>query len=351
MNPPSPIATDGPILGLVGRENPAVPPGTPRVETPGRQGTLEDRMETLQREMTKMQEHNHILSSKLDDTQKQLHEQQSRSAQLQDGLEQTTQLRQERPLKSISKPNDQRAEKQPAQDGPSASRRLFIPTSAECHEEYQVYSDCRDRINARRRERQTTPIPIQTQPNDRHLDVLGPKSPLRRSRRHTDRLEGTIGDNDVRRQATRHKDARINSQPAPKRQSPSEPTSLQPILDSASSFKKSIGSRKSRIRSEHQPGEKYNRDHSPAESDSTDLIKRYRPSESLSTQEWRTLSPISIHSNRLWTDRLYSADDLYTIRQGDSEPLREYAARFNHEYSRCPETNDRATFGAFKSGL
>ncbi|CAL8994058.1 unnamed protein product [Prunus brigantina] len=100
-------------------------------------------METLQREMTKMQEHNHILSSKLDDTQKQLHEQQSRSAQLQDGLEQTTQLRQERPLKSISKPNDQRAEKQPAQDGPSASRRLFIPTSAECHEEYQVYSDCR----------------------------------------------------------------------------------------------------------------------------------------------------------------------------------------------------------------
>ncbi|CAL8993387.1 unnamed protein product [Prunus brigantina] len=51
------------------------------------------------------------------------------------------------------------------------------------------------------------------------------------------------------------------------------------------------------------------------------------------------------------TDRLYSTDDLYTIRQGDSEPLREYAARFNHEhkqYSRCPETDDRAPFGAFK---
>ncbi|CAL8991628.1 unnamed protein product [Prunus brigantina] len=51
------------------------------------------------------------------------------------------------------------------------------------------------------------------------------------------------------------------------------------------------------------------------------------------------------------TDRLYSADDLYPIRQGDSEPLREYAARFSHEYSRCPETDDRAAFGAFKSGL
>ncbi|XP_021822161.1 uncharacterized protein LOC110763638 [Prunus avium] len=51
------------------------------------------------------------------------------------------------------------------------------------------------------------------------------------------------------------------------------------------------------------------------------------------------------------TDCLYSADDLYTVRQQDDEPLREYAARFSHEYSRCPETDDRAAFGAFKSGL
>ncbi|CAL9025219.1 unnamed protein product, partial [Prunus brigantina] len=74
MNPPSPFAADGPILGLSGQQNPALPPGTPRVETPNRQSTLEDRMETLQREMVKMQEHNNILSSKLDNTQKQLHE-------------------------------------------------------------------------------------------------------------------------------------------------------------------------------------------------------------------------------------------------------------------------------------
>ncbi|CAL2277534.1 unnamed protein product [Prunus armeniaca] len=51
------------------------------------------------------------------------------------------------------------------------------------------------------------------------------------------------------------------------------------------------------------------------------------------------------------TDRLYSADDLYMLRQGKDEPLREYAARFSHEYSRCPENDDRAAFGAFKSGL
>ncbi|CAL8117043.1 unnamed protein product [Prunus armeniaca] len=116
---------------------------------PGWQSTLEDRMEALQQEMTRMQEHNNILSSKLDDTQKQLHEQQSRLAQLQDGLEQTTQLWQERSLKSVPRPNDRKAGKQLAQGEPSASRRMFLPTSAEHHREYQVYSDRRDRINDR----------------------------------------------------------------------------------------------------------------------------------------------------------------------------------------------------------
>ncbi|CAL8168396.1 unnamed protein product [Prunus armeniaca] len=48
-------------------------------------------------------------------------------------------------------------------------------------------------------------------------------------------------------------------------------------------------------------------------------------------------------------DRLYSADDLYTVRQGEDEHLREYAARFSHEYSRCPKTDDRAAYDAFKS--
>ncbi|CAL8112663.1 unnamed protein product [Prunus armeniaca] len=51
------------------------------------------------------------------------------------------------------------------------------------------------------------------------------------------------------------------------------------------------------------------------------------------------------------TDRLYSADDLYMLRQGEDKPIQEYAARFSHEYSRCPDTDDRAAFGAFKGGL
>ncbi|CAL8096151.1 unnamed protein product [Prunus armeniaca] len=47
------------------------------------------------------------------------------------------------------------------------------------------------------------------------------------------------------------------------------------------------------------------------------------------------------------TDHLYSADDLYTIRQKEDEPLLEYATRFSHKYSRCPETDDMAAYGAF----
>ncbi|CAB4316331.1 unnamed protein product [Prunus armeniaca] len=127
-----------------------------------------------------MQEHNNILSSKLDDTQKQLHEQQSHSAQLQDDLEQTLQLRQEQSLKSVPNPSSQEKGKQPAMGGPSVSRRLFVPFPEERHWEYRVYSDCRDRPNDRRRERWTSPILVQAKLNDRHLDVLGPKSPLRR---------------------------------------------------------------------------------------------------------------------------------------------------------------------------
>ncbi|CAL2257396.1 unnamed protein product [Prunus armeniaca] len=100
-----------------------------------------------------MQEHNNILSSKLDDTQKQLHEQQSHSAQLQDDLEQTMKLRQERLLKSIPKPSGRETGKQLASSGPSFSRRLFVPSPEERHWEYQVYSDCRDRLNDRCRER------------------------------------------------------------------------------------------------------------------------------------------------------------------------------------------------------
>ncbi|KAM1100032.1 hypothetical protein ACFX15_006313 [Malus domestica] len=51
------------------------------------------------------------------------------------------------------------------------------------------------------------------------------------------------------------------------------------------------------------------------------------------------------------TDRLHSADDLYTIRQKPDESLREYAGRFSHEYSRCAEADDKTALKAFTAGL
>ncbi|XP_008240776.1 PREDICTED: uncharacterized protein LOC103339283 [Prunus mume] len=63
------------------------------------------------------------------------------------------------------------------------------------------------------------------------------------------------------------------------------------------------------------------------------------------------LKQIFLNHFMIQTDRLYSTDDLYTVRQREDEPLREYAEHFSHEYSRCPETVDRAAYDAFKSGL
>ncbi|KAM2825020.1 hypothetical protein COP2_035784 [Malus domestica] len=51
------------------------------------------------------------------------------------------------------------------------------------------------------------------------------------------------------------------------------------------------------------------------------------------------------------TDRLHSADDLYTICQKPDESLREYVGRFNYEYSRYTEADDKTTFKAFTAGL
>ncbi|CAL9012909.1 unnamed protein product [Prunus brigantina] len=45
-----------------------------------------------------------------------------------------------------------------------------------------------------------------------------------------------------------------------------------------------------------------------------------------------------LYHSMIQTNRLYSADDLYMLWQGEDEPLREYAARFNHDHK--PPFND-----------
>ncbi|KAM2740917.1 hypothetical protein EV2_029553 [Malus domestica] len=51
------------------------------------------------------------------------------------------------------------------------------------------------------------------------------------------------------------------------------------------------------------------------------------------------------------TDHLHPADDLYTIRKKPDESLREYAGRFNHEYSRYAKADDKTTLKAFTASL
>lgn len=63
------------------------------------------------------------------------------------------------------------------------------------------------------------------------------------------------------------------------------------------------------------------------------------------------LKHICINHFMIHIGRFNSADYLCTIHQRDDEPLQEYDAQFSHEYSRCPETDDRAAFDTFKSGL
>lgn len=90
------------------------------------------------------------------------------------------QLRQDQSFRSLPKPSDHEKGKKPVTGRPSTSRRLFVPSSEEWHQEYQVYSDCKDRLNDRRKERRPSLIPVQTKLDDRHLDVLGPKSSIHR---------------------------------------------------------------------------------------------------------------------------------------------------------------------------
>ncbi|KAM1053972.1 hypothetical protein ACFX2C_001391 [Malus domestica] len=73
------------------------------------------------------------------------------------------------------------------------------------------------------------------------------------------------------------------------------------------------------------------------------------PSETVDSFE--ELRKLFISQHIFQTDRLHSADDLYTIRQKPDKSLREYAGRFSHEYSRCAEADDKTALKAFTAGL
>ncbi|KAM1728596.1 hypothetical protein ACFX12_019079 [Malus domestica] len=73
------------------------------------------------------------------------------------------------------------------------------------------------------------------------------------------------------------------------------------------------------------------------------------PPETLDSFE--ELRKLFVAQHIFQTDRLHSADDLYTIRQKPDESLRKYAGRFSHEYSRCAEADDKTALKAFTASL
>ncbi|KAM1682626.1 hypothetical protein ACFXTN_030889 [Malus domestica] len=73
------------------------------------------------------------------------------------------------------------------------------------------------------------------------------------------------------------------------------------------------------------------------------------PSETVDSFE--ELRKLFVSQHIFQTDRLHSANDLYTIRQKPDESLHMYAGRFSHEYSRCVEVNDKTALKAFMAGL
>ncbi|KAM1787140.1 hypothetical protein ACFX11_037567 [Malus domestica] len=66
---------------------------------------------------------------------------------------------------------------------------------------------------------------------------------------------------------------------------------------------------------------------------------------------FKELRKLFVSQHIFQTDRLDSADDLYTIRQKSDESLRKYAGRFSHEYFRCAEADDKTALKAFTAGL
>ncbi|CAL8991541.1 unnamed protein product, partial [Prunus brigantina] len=210
----------------------------------------------------------------------------------------------------------------------SASRRLFVPTPAK-HQEYQVYSDCRDRINHQRRERQMSPIHVQAKLNDRHLAVLGPKSPPRRK----------YAERQGRRTTGSEAQARGGHLPI-------GPQTVEPFGTDLPHTDPTIRLLLQKI---NRIEEEQNQTRTPTPGKVEDPVTHIHTFQSalgckgITDEGQCQLFPSTLAGAALnW---------FYRLEPGDSEPLREYAARFSHEYSRCPETDDRAAFGAFKSGL
>ncbi|CAL2265763.1 unnamed protein product [Prunus armeniaca] len=365
------LPEEGLPFGRQSGASPALPPCTPFGNLPIMQTTAEAKLlaqiTSLRQDMAKLQEHNNLLSSK-------------------------------------------RKGKKGAKATLAPSKQLVVPAPRDQqHLPKKVYTNCRHWVNDKEVERQGSSIRINAHLRDSRMRVLGNKSPIRKVRGLESTAESdheyvpskTQGRTYRSATPTRYLEAK---QLSPRRRSEDYDFEEIPSRDLVVRllFQKVQKMENHRTRSQEpdwgklRPGpfterirySRQDRDVQPlripfytgVEDPLTHLhsfqfavgckglsdegqcmlfpsaltgaalnwLYRLEPETVDSFDE---LKQIFLNHFMIQTDRLYSAYDLYTIRQREDEPLREYAARFSHEYSRCPESNDRAAYDAFKSGL
>ncbi|CAL9004992.1 unnamed protein product, partial [Prunus brigantina] len=128
-------------------------------------------MTSLRKEMARLQEHNKLLSSKVDDTQRLLNPQETQAIQNAESTQ------------SLPTPSRKKKGKKGAKAAPAPSKQLVVPAPRDqSHIPKKVYVDCRHRINDKQTERHRSPVRINANLKDSRMRVLGSKSPLRRVR-------------------------------------------------------------------------------------------------------------------------------------------------------------------------
>ncbi|CAL8077355.1 unnamed protein product [Prunus armeniaca] len=371
---PTFLSEDGLSYGMPSGASPALHPSTPFGNPPVIQTTVEAellaQMTSLRKEMAKLQEHNNLLSSKVDETQWLLNQQETQNIQATE------------PSQSLQTPGQQKKGKKRAKATPTPSKQLVVPAPRDQpHVPKKVYTDCRHRINDKEAEWQRSPTRINARLRDSRMRVLGNKSPLRK----VQGLESEV-ESDDEYASSKGTESNYHSE-TPTEYSKARPPSPRRTFEDYSS--EEVPSRDPAIRLLFQRIQKMEDDRTRSQKPDwgklrpgpfTERIKKSRqdrckglndegqcllfPSslteavlnwfyrlEPGTVDSFDELKQIFLNHFMIQTDRLYSVDNLYTIRQREDEPLREYAARFSHEYSRCPETDDRAAYGPFKSGL
>ncbi|CAL2244502.1 unnamed protein product [Prunus armeniaca] len=384
------LSEDGLPYGMPSGASPVLHPSTPFGNPHVLQTTVEAellaQMTSLRREMAKLQERNNLLSSKVDETQRLLNQLETQNIQ-------TTESSQ-----SQQTPGRQRKGKQGAKATPAPSKQLVVPAPQDQpHIPKKVYTDCRHRINDKKdAERHRSPIGVNALLRDSRMRVLGDKSPLRR----VQGLDSALESNDEYI-PTGGTESRYRSEASPEYLKARPPSPRRASEDFSS---RDVPSRDPAIRLLFQKIQKMEEDRTRSQVPDwgklrpgpfTERIKKSRPDrevqplripfytcledplthlhsfqsavgcKGLSDEGQCLLFPSSLTEAALnWFYRLEpgtvdSFDELKQIflnhfmiqTTREDEPLREYAARFSHEYSRCPETDDMVAYDAFKSGL